>query len=262
MTVIGLGKRTLADVLHRYGTEGLRDVMPEAARFMVRHSPVAMGLAVLENAYDEVAEVVALPGLEIGGSREAELLARARAMMARLPFDEIDVLVVDELGKNVSGAGMDTNVIGRMRVSGVPDRPSPRIRTIAVLNLTPESHGNASGLGLADVVTRRLVEQIDFEAFYVNSITSGIGGIQRGFIPIVAPDDWTAVMTALRCCGRADTGNARMVRIKNTLKIAEIDVSESLFTDIADGITVTPVAGPFQLPFDEEQRLVRFEETI
>jgi hypothetical protein len=262
MTVIGLGKRVQADALHRYGTAGLQDVMPEAARFIVRHSHVAMGLAVLENAYDELAQVVAVPALEIGGPREAELLARSRDLLARLPFDEIDLLVVDEMGKNISGAGMDTNIVGRMRVFGVPDRPKPKIRTIAVLDLTEESHGNGTGLGLADVTTRRLVEQMDFEAFYVNSITSGIGGIQRAFVPIVAPDDRAAIMTALRCCGRHDTGNARVVRIKNTLKIGEIDVSESLFSDVADGIPIAPIAGPFELPFDDERRLISFEETI
>lgn len=261
MTVIGLGKRVLADTVHRYGTTGLRDLMPEAARFSVRHSPIVMGIALLENAYDELAEVVALPALEIGGPREKELLARARGMMARIPFEDIDALVIDEMGKNVSGSGMDTNIIGRMRIFGVPDRPNPKIRMIAVLNLTKESHGNATGIGLADVTTRRLAEQIDFEAVYMNGLTSGIGGVVRCFIPIVAPDDYSAVITALRCCGRPDTENARIVRIKNTLKIGEMDISESLFTDVADGIPLTPMSAPFELPF-REQRLISFEETI
>ena len=261
MTVIGLGKRTLADAVHRYGTTGLRDLMPEAARFSVRHSPIAMGVALLENSYDELAEVVGVPALEIGSPREMELLARSRDMMARIPFEDIDALIIDEMGKNVSGAGMDTNIIGRMRIFGVPDRPNPKIRMITVLNLTKESHGNATGIGLADVTTRRLAEQIDFEAVYMNGITSGIGGLVRCFIPIVAPDDRAAVMTALRCCGRPDTENARVVRIKNTLKIGEMDISESLFTDVADGIPVTPMSGTFELPFRDRQ-LVPFEETI
>ncbi len=262
MTVIGLGKRKLADTVHRYGIEGLRDLMPEAARFIVRHSPIALGLAVLENAHDEVAEIVGVPALEIGGPREAALLARARNMMARIPFEEIDVLVVDEMGKNISGAGLDTNIIGRMRIFGLPDRPTPRIRMIAVLDLTKESHGNGTGIGLADVTTRRLAEQLDFEAVYMNGITSGIGGLVRCFIPIVAPNDRAAIMTALRCCGRPDTENARMVRIKNTLKIGEMDVSESLLGEKVQGVAMTPVSEPFRLPFGGEGRLVPFEETV
>ncbi|HEX9014452.1 MAG TPA: lactate racemase domain-containing protein [Chloroflexota bacterium] len=262
MCVIGLGKRTLADAVHRYGTHGLRDVMPEAARFVCAHSPVAMGLALIESAYDDLAEVVALAPGEISGPKEAELLRRARDMMARIPFGEIDALVIDEMGKNVSGSGMDSNIVGRMRVWNVPDRPKPSIRTIAVLDLTKESHGNATGLGLADVTTRRLVEQVDFDAMYLNGITSGIGGIQRCFVPMVAPNDRAAIITALRCCGRPDTGNARVVRIKNTLKVGEMDISESLLTDVSDGIKLTQMAGPFDLRFNDENNILPFEESV
>lgn len=266
MTVIGLGKRTLADTIHRYGTTGLRDVMPEAARFICKHSKIAMGLAVLENAYDEVAEFVGVAPEDIGGAREAELLARSRGMLARIPFDDIDVLIVDEMGKNISGAGLDTNIIGRMRIWNVPDRPRPSIRTIAVLDITRESHGNATGIGLADVTTRRLVEKADFEALYLNGITSGIGGIMRSVIPIVAPDDRAAIMVAMRCCGRPDTANARAIRIKNTLKIGEIDVSEPLFAEIKDGmidgVKVDPQAGPADLPFNDDRNLLPFAESM
>lgn len=259
MVGIGLGKRKGADTIHRYGIEGLRDLLPQAVRLAVERAPIAMGVAIVENAYDEVASITGVVPSGIAGPEEAELLGQARDLMASLPFEEIDVLIVDEMGKNVTGAGMDPNILGRMKVFGLPDLPRPRIRVVAVLDITKESHGNATGIGLADVTTRRLMEKVDFEAFYVNGLTSGLGAIQRISLPVVAPDDRAAVMTALRVCGRHDPRNARIVRIKNTLKLGEIDVSESLWREVAAHERLEPVGEPFAPPFDESGRLVPLE---
>jgi hypothetical protein len=217
---------------------------------------VIFGLASVENAYHEVAQIAAIPSQGIAGPQEQELLMLAYQLMPRFPFPEIDVLVVEEMGKNISGVGMDPKVIGRVKVHGVPDLAPCSIRTIAVLRLTCEAHGNASGIGLADVTTRRLVQEIDFEATYLNCITSGITGIQRALLPLVAPTELAAVQTALRCCGRPDPQTARMVRIKNTLSLEVMDVSTGLLPEAMPGSALTPIGEEFELPFDDEQNLV------
>ncbi|MGE5620386.1 MAG: lactate racemase domain-containing protein [Sphingomonadaceae bacterium] len=262
MIAIGLGKRKGADTVHRYGPDGLRDLLPQMARLAVQRKPIAMGIGIVENAYDEVASIVGVPPSGIAGAEEAALLVQARELMASLPFDEIDVLIVDEMGKNITGAGMDPNILGRMRVFGTPDLPRPRIRVVTVHDITKESHGNATGIGLADVTTRRLVEKMDFEATYINGLTSGLGAIYRICLPVVAPDDRAAVFTGLRVCGRHDLQNARIVRIKNTLKLEEIDVSEGLWPEVESIERTSPVSEPFSLRFDQEGSMVRFEEMV
>jgi len=258
MAAIGLGKLRGADTLHRYGVDGLAHLMPAAARLICQQSPVIFGLASVENAFHEVAEIAAVAPEGIAGPQERDLLKLAYQLMPRFPFPEIDVLIVDEMGKNISGVGMDPKVIGRVKVHGVPDLADCSIRTIAVLRLTPEAHGNASGIGLADVTTRQLVGQIDFDATYLNCITSGITGIQRSFLPMVAPTDKAAIETALRVCGRSDIQEARVVRIKNTLSLSEMMVSNALVENFSDGAASS--AG-FAFSFDPNDNLLPFSTT-
>ncbi len=262
MIGIGLGKRKGADTIHRYGIPGLKELLPQWARFVVQKAPIAMGLAIVENAYDEVAMIEGVRPSGIAGPEEQELLAKSKELMASLPFDDIDVLVVEEMGKNVTGAGMDPNILGRMRVFGVPDRERPQIRIVTVLDLTKESHGNATGVGLADITTKRLVDKIDFDAFYINGFTSGIGAVQRIGLPVVAPTDRAAVLTSLRVCGRHDPENARIVRIKNTLKLSEIDVSDSLMAEVAEKEQLKVMSGPFDLTFEADGSLRPFDKTL
>ena len=258
MAVLGLGKERGAATVHSYGVEGLRDLMPLAARMIVEKTPVIFGIASVENAYHEIASITAVPPQGIGGAQEVELLKQAYALMPHFPFPEIDVLVVDEMGKNISGIGMDTNVIGRVKVHGVTDNKTSDIRAIAVLDLSEETHGNASGIGLADVTTRRLLDKIDFEALYINCITAGVCGIQRSFIPMVAPTDSTAIFTALRACGKPDPLRAQIVRIHNTLCMDEMDISASLAEQVPGLPGVTLLGAPFSLPLDEDGMLQRF----
>lgn len=258
MAAIGLGKLRGADTLHRYGVDGLLHLMPAAARLICQHAPVIFGLASVENAYHEVAEVAAIPPEGIAGPQERDLLQLAYRLMPRFPFPEIDVLIVDEMGKNISGVGMDPKIIGRVKVHGVPDLADCSIRTIAVLRLTPEAHGNASGIGLADVTTQHLVNQIDFDATYLNCITSGITGIQRSFLPMIAPTDRAAIETALRVCGRADLQEARVVRIKNTLSLGEMDISSALVQNLPSSATPST---SFSLGFDPNDNLLPFTST-
>lgn len=231
MLAIGLGKRDGAELLHSYGAGGLRDMMPRVAREMLRHLPVLGGLAIVEDAYDRTARVEGLKPAEFE-TVEKELLAQARELMPALPFSRLDVLVVQEMGKNLSGTGMDTNMIGRIRIGGQEDPPAPAISRIVALDLTPDSHGNGLGVGLADVITRRLYDRIDLATTYANVITTGF--LERGFIPITVPTDREAVTVALKTCGRrVKSEEARLAVIKNTLDIGEILVSAGLGEEVA-----------------------------
>ena len=233
MCAVGLGKRQGAETVHRTAVYGLKQQMVPMARVVVERGKVLAGLAIIEDAREQTAELVALPPAEIGGPGEARLLERSKLLMARLPFHQIDVLVVDELGKNISGTGMDTNVIGRMPLPGEPPPASPVINVIVVLDLTEETQGNANGMGLADITTARLARKVDFHATYVNVLTAGLVGLPKGGLPITLPTGRDAVATAVRVCGRADPASARLVRIKNTLLLEELLVSAPLLDEVA-----------------------------
>jgi hypothetical protein len=259
ITAIGLGKHQGAKTIHAFGTRGLAHWLPQAARLMVRASNVLCGLAILENAYDGTAHVVAVPPAAIGAAGEAALLEEAKRLMASLPFDEIDVLIVDEMGKNVSGTGMDTNIIGRMMINGVPEFERPNVRIVVVLDLTNESHGNGAGIGLADVLTVRAAQKLDLRATYINGLTSGIGGVQRVKLPMYLPSDVDAICAGILSCGRGDAANARVVRIKNTLELAALDVSESLLAQARVHPRLEVLSPPEPLRFDAAGNLIRAE---
>lgn len=255
ITTIGLGKHEGAKLVHSFGTRGLAHWMPLAAQLMVQTANTLCGLAVLENAYDETAEIVAVPAAAIGTEPEAALLRRAKDLMASLPFDKIDVLIVDQMGKNISGTGMDTNIIGRMMINGVPEFARPNARIIVVLDLTDESHGNGAGIGLADVLTLRAVQKLDLRATYINGLTSGIGGMQRVKLPLFLPTDADTLCAGVLACGRGDPENARVVRIKNTLEVGEIMVSESLIDEVRAHPRLEIIGEPLTLSFDDAGNL-------
>lgn len=174
MAVIGLGKKTGATEMHERGAAGFQNFLVPAARLYEKNSNVIGGLAIVENAYDETFRLKVLHISEIGAEKETRLLDEARRQMGTLAFKDIDVLVVRELGKNISGTGMDTNIIGRLMVPREKEFVTEaNIATIAVLDLTEATHGNASGIGLANVTTQRAFEKIDWYATYTNSLTSG-----------------------------------------------------------------------------------------
>jgi hypothetical protein len=225
MMAIGLGKQKGAETIHGRGPEGYHRLIPEAARMMMRRAPIILGLAIVENARHEIAMVKALEPQEIEAEEE-RLLVRAKELMARLPFEEIDVLIVDEIGKNISGTGMDTNVIGRFWLPGEAEPRAPRIRRIVVLDLSEETHGNAIGIGLADFTTARVFSKIDYQETFVNSLTACSPETAR--IPIHLPSDREAIAMALRTCWLADPKDARVVRIRNTLELERFWISESL----------------------------------
>jgi hypothetical protein len=229
MSVIGLGKHAQALEMHSFGVHGLRDLVPSTAARILATGKVLFGLAIVENSYDETMLLRALKAGEIM-AEEPRLLEIARANMPRLPADEIDVLIVDRLGKDISGCGMDTNIIGRLMIRGEDEPSSPRIKTIVVTDVTAASHGNALGTGLADVITQRLFDKIDLPATYENIVTSAF--LERGKIPVIAENDATAFAYALRGCGRIPRGTERVVRIQDTLHLAEVCVSRAVLDEI------------------------------
>ncbi len=229
---IGMGKQKGAQIIHGNGTRGLAELMPQVARCMIETTgKILGGLAILENAYDHTADLCWVEPDGIAGAAEVELQRRAKGLMPSLPFDDIDLLIVDEMGKNVSGAGMDPNVLGRMLVPGAPEFERPRVTAVVVLDLTEESHGNAVGLGLADFTTESLLARVDWQATYVNGYTSGTGGLIRGRLPMAFPDDRSAIATAMRMCGKPDPALVRVVRIKNTLMAAFPQISGNLLDE-------------------------------
>src|SRR5579859_2447751 len=253
---IGLGKQRGAQTIHSHGTYGLVELMPRAARCIIEKTgKILGGLAILENQRDETADLVFVEPDGIGTDVEHALLERTRGLMGALPFDALDVLIVDEMGKNISGTGMDTNVIGRMFVPGVPEDPRPRITALIVLDLTEESHGNAIGVGLADFTTERVASKIDWQATSMNGYTSGIGGLLRNRLPNVLQTDRAAIATAIRMCGQPDHSKLRMARIKNTLLAASVEFSPSLLEEAgAAHVEITGELRPMQ--FDADGRLL------
>ena len=229
MLAIGLGKREGATQIHKLGMRGLREVLPFVMRFLVANTKFALGVAIVENVADMPAEIVALEPETIL-DQEPALLARARGLMGRLPFDQLDVLIVGELGKNYSGSGMDPNVIGRLMVETMGDHPRPVITRLAVLDASVETHGNIVGVGFADLTTERLVAQLDPEPFRINILTSCC--LERGRIPLTLPDDRAVLTAALETCWRIDPLEARLVVIPNTLELTTLWVSPALAAEV------------------------------
>ena len=214
MMTIGLGSHRGATVAHSRGAHGLATMIPAWGKSILQKAPILMGVALIENAYEETGRVVALTKEDIP-KREPQLLEEARQAMPRLLAQGIDLLIVEQIGKDISGTGMDTNVIGRMMLPGVKEPEAPGVSRIVVLDLTERTNGNANGMGLADIVTRRLVDRIDHKATYANAFTSTY--LNRAYIPVIMETDQDAIATTLQVAGVSDPSRARIVRIKNTL---------------------------------------------
>ncbi len=252
MLVIGLGKREGASQVHKLGIRGLCEVLPAVGRTLVAKTPFALGLAILENADDRTADIVALEPETIF-DEEPKLLERARGLMGRLPFDQIDVLIVGELGKNYSGAGMDPNVIGRLYVETQPDFERPMVTRLAVLDVSDESHGNIVGIGFADLTTERLVSRMDPVPFRINTLTSCC--LERSRIPITLPTDRDVVRAAIDTCWRIDPAEARVVVIPNTLELTTLWVSRPLEAEVRAHPHLSLETGYLPMPIGDDGSL-------
>jgi hypothetical protein len=254
MMTIGLGKYKGAIQYHRANIHhGYETVITAVGREMLKKARIGFGVGVVENGYDETARIEAFnaENLEAG---ERRLLKDAREWMARLPFSPIDVLVVEEMGKNISGAGMDTNVIGRPSNPHEPFPADPKILWIVALDLTEESYGNAIGIGNADFTTRRLVDKIDMKPTLINAITACAPNGAK--IPPAYDTDREAIETALSCIGLTPPEKARVIRIRSTLMLAEIEVSEAFLPELAKRAELERLTDPAPLPFDAAGRLI------
>ena len=256
MSVIGLGKHAQALAVHGLGIRGLKEELLPAARRILATGKVLGGVAVVENANDEPMVVRAARADRIE-PLERDLLRLAEQTMPSLPLDDIDLLIVDEMGKDKSGTGLDTGVIGRIRIAGEPEPERPRVRSLVVLRLTPASHGNAIGIGLADVITRELYDAIDFRATYENGLTSSFS--ERIKVPYVAADQRDAIRAAVRFAGlHADPASAieqaRIVRIRSTLDLSSMLLSAPACDVVRDRTDLT-ISAHSSLLFGADGRL-------
>lgn len=254
MAAIGLGKQAGAATLHGLGLGGLRDVMPEAGRLTARRFLLG-ALAIVENDADETASITGLLGAEVGGQKEMDLLDQARACLPRIPFANLDVLLVEQIGKDVSGSGMDPNVAGRWMINGLAEPTPLPVHSIVALDLTDASHGNALGMGLADFTTERLAAKIDPVKMVMNAVTSGWAAMPRSRTPIVMPDDRSALIASLASCGTKAAIEPRLVWIRDTLHTTTMAVSEVLWREVADHPELEPLVEPFELPIGADGSL-------
>jgi hypothetical protein len=230
MMAIGMGKHRGCFEVHKQAVQyGYREVIPEIGGVILSKLPILFGLGIVENIYDETAVIRAVLPSRFP-DEEKGLLSLAKKLMARLPFEKIDVLIVDQMGKNISGTGIDTNVIGRIMFVGEREPEKPKITRIVVLDLTEASHGNAVGIGLADYTTQRLVKKTDLAVMATNAITAMTP--EKGRIPIALPTDQAAVEAALDTIGSIPPQEARIVHIKNTLELGELEVSKAFLPEM------------------------------
>jgi hypothetical protein len=247
MLSIGLGKQRGAETVH---TRGLKDTIPEAASVLLASGKVALGLGLVENAYHKLHTVrAAAPGDFL--TIDSELLKLANGLLPLVPFDKLDLLIVDELGKNVSGSGMDYNIVGMWRRIGGEKRPD--FRQIAVLRLTPQSEGNGLGVGIAGFTTRRVFDELDLQKTYMNGLTSG--ALDASKIQIVMASDREACEAALK--GANPSGPPRVAWIKNTLELQELLVSEVLLPEVEAIPSLRVDGSPAEIACDESGAFIR-----
>ncbi len=254
MMVIGMGKPEGAMMVHRLTIKhGFPAILTEVSSIILKKLPIFFGMGIIENPYDETAFINLLRPEEMM-EKERVLLKKAKKLIPRLPFDQIDFLIVDELGKNVSGAGMDTNVIGRSTFIGSAKPTKPRITRIFVRDLTEVTHGNACGIGMADYTTQRLVEKIDYPSTYINCITGMCP--ENGRVPISFEKDRDALSAARDNSGVSDPKDLRILWIKNTLELEYVYASQPFLREACSNPKLEILGKPVDLPFDESGNLI------
>lgn len=250
MMAIGLGKQHGAEVCHEAGFKNMAKYVPMFGRAIIKNAPILFAVPTIENAYDETCKIIAVNAEEII-EKEPPLLQEAFANMPRILVDSCDVLVVDQIGKNFSGDGMDPNITGTFctpyATGGI------RSQRVCVLDLSPETHGNGIGLGYSSATTKRVFDQLDLSSMYPNAITCTVlGGVR---IPIVMESDREAIQVCIRTCNEIDKKNPRVVRIPNSLHIEHIMLSESYYEEAKNNPNLIIESEPEYLPFDEDGNL-------
>jgi hypothetical protein len=245
MITIGLGKQKGADAAHVLGFGRMAEFSVEMAKVKLARLPILFGIGSVENAYDRVAKIAAIPAEQIIES-ERKLLVEAKRNMPRLLLHPLDILVVDQLGKEFSGGGMDPYITGRAPTPFLD--PGPTAMRVVVLDITERSHGNACGVGMADITTHRLFNKMDFEYTYANVLTSTVTPSAR--IGLIMDSDRLAIQAAIKTCNAADLSRLRMVRIANTLHVAEIYVSECMLEEARKHPAIVVLGEPQAWRFD------------
>jgi hypothetical protein len=238
MAVVGFGKQPGAAQIHSCGPDEMRQRLLDGIVALRGTGRLLGGVASVESASGQVVRVDGLDAHDVGGPAETQLARLASELVPPLPFDEIDVLVVEKAGKDISGTGMDPNVTGRFWVHGLEDLEAPDVSTIVLLDITEVSGGNLLGIGLADFIPVSLADKIDWQKTYVNCFTAGPSGVRRSRMPMVLADEENCLKAALSMCGRAVDQPKRVVRIESTLHLTRCWVSDALLDDLPPGSTL------------------------
>jgi hypothetical protein len=247
MISIGLGKQKGAEACHQLGFKYMAENVPAMAKIMLDKLPILFGVALVENAYDETCRVEVLPAADIE-QREEQLLEEAKSRLPKILFDQIDVLVIDYIGKNISGDGMDPNITGRYPTPYA--HGGPDVSKMVVLDLTPETKGNANGVGTADFTTQRLVDKTDWPATYANGLTSTVCAPTKQATTFES--DLYAIKAAVKTCNILDYTTCKMVRIRDTLHLGEIEISVNLLEEARKHPDIEILTEPYDLQFDDE----------
>ena len=252
MMAIGLGKQVGASTIHSQSPNIMHELIEEYGKCILKNAPILGGIAIIENAYDDTYLIKGMTPQEII-DEEPKLKEISYKTIAHLLFDECDVLVVDKIGKNISGDGMDPNVSGRF-VTPHLCKGGIDAEKVVILDITDETHGNAQGIGLAEVTTRRLFNRMKLEMTYPTGVTNTFLHLMK--IPMIMDNDREAIQLALCCCPDAeDQNNLKMIRIPNTAHIGEIEISEALIPQAKANPNIEILTEPYDLPFDENGNL-------
>ena len=249
---IGLGKAKGASSIHSLGVYGLKNVIPQAAELIIKKAPIIQGIGILENSYDQTMKISFVPPEDII-KVDSELLKKSKKVMPTLPIENLDIVITQEMGKNISGTGFDTNVIGRLYINGEKESMKPMIKRLIVFDLTEESHGNALGIGLADITTRKLVDKINYKDMYANTITSTF--LNRAKIPIIADTEKEAIEIALKTCWELEQNNLKLLIMKNTLELEYLYVSKAAWDEIKDDKNIDACGEWENLAFAENGKM-------
>lgn len=253
MVAVGLGKQEGARNVHRLGPRGYIEVLPSLARIALEHSPVAYGIAVVENAEKRLVTVEGVEPEDFAAADE-RLLKRAKSLLARLPFGQIDGLIVERMGKEISGTGMDIAITARADLRGIPNAPKPFIHRLAVLGLTEATGGNAVGVGIADFIPLAMANSLDLVSTYMNTLTATT--VEKARVPMVLPDERTVLRAVVATCWAPDPARVRYCQIRDTLYLGEALISPALLEDVAGQGTVEPLGEPAPLEFADDGRLL------
>jgi len=248
MLSVGLGKQKGASAMH---DNGLGRTIPLTAQIILKNAPIIAGLGIVENSKDETYILKSVKP-ENFLEEDAKLLKISYEQVPKLPCEDVDILIVEEMGKQYSGTGMDTKTIGRMKILSEKEPASPRVKKLVVLRLSKDSYGNALGVGLADLTVKKLVDAIDYEAMYSNLITTTF--LDRGKVPVHMATEKETVGVAFRTSGGISLEEARVMIIKNTLHLGEVVVSEQIYKEIKNKVEL--IEEDIKISFDDEGKMI------